>query len=329
MRGGGQWARVVGQQWTRVVGHRLARVQGRERIGLHGELREHTGKGKGNRHVAAPARPPGALRLPCGYRGAVIVNLHRRESGTGLPLVLLHAFPLSSAMWLGQREGLAADCRVITPDLRGFGGSQRGDDEPSVEAMADDVAGLLDTLGLDRVVLGGVSMGGYVAMAVHRRHPDRLRGLVLADTKAGADPPEAVRRRLAMAETVETDPDSRIVLEQVVPSLVGDTTRARRPLVLGRVTALAQAAPAYAVAWAQRAMAARPDSTAGLGGVAVPTLVVVGEEDTLSPVAEAEALAAAVPGAELVRIPAAGHLSPVEEPDAFNAAVRDFLRRIA
>src|SRR2546423_12564964 len=111
------------------------------------------------------------------------VDLYVRASGTGVPLVLLPAFPLNSAMWLAQREALSDICRVITPDFRGFGGSPLGVDEPSLDAFADDVARLLDARELDRVVLGGLSMGGYVAMAFVRRHPDRLRGLVLADTK--------------------------------------------------------------------------------------------------------------------------------------------------
>ena len=110
------------------------------------------------------------------------------RTGSGEPLVLLHAFPLSSAMWMSQREELAASCRVITPDQRGFGGSPLGDDPPSLDAAADDVAALLDKLGLDRVVLGGLSMGGYVAMSFLRRHGDRVDALVLADSKATADP---------------------------------------------------------------------------------------------------------------------------------------------
>src|SRR4051794_2955256 len=114
------------------------------------------------------------------------LDLHVREAGAGMPVMLLHAFPLSSAMWLGQRNELSDVCRVITPDLRGFGGSHLGDDEPSLDLMADDVARLLDNLSLDTVVLGGLSMGGYVAMAFARQHGDRLRGLLLADTKASA-----------------------------------------------------------------------------------------------------------------------------------------------
>jgi pimeloyl-ACP methyl ester carboxylesterase len=257
------------------------------------------------------------------------VDLYHRETGSGRPVVLLHAFPLSSAMWLAQRESLGAVARVITPDQRGFGGSPLGDDEPSLDAVADDVARLLDAKDLDRVVLGGLSMGGYVAMAFVRRHADRLAGLVLADTKASEDPAEGKQRRAQLATTVESDAESTVLVDQVLPTLVGPTTIERRALVYGRVKALVQAAPPSAVAWASRAMAARPESFAALASVRVPALVVVGEEDTLSPPADAEAMAEALPNARLVRIPAAGHLTAVEAPEEFNAAFRDYLDALA
>jgi pimeloyl-ACP methyl ester carboxylesterase len=253
------------------------------------------------------------------------VDLYHRDSGTGIPLVLLHAFPLSSAMWLAQREGLGDVCRVITPDQRGFGGSPLGDDEPSLDAAADDIAALLDAKGLDRVVLGGLSMGGYVVMAFLRRYADRVQALVLADTRAGADADAGRTKRLTMAQTLTDDPDSSVVVDEVLPTLLGPTTQQERPLVVGRVKAFAQAAPAAAVAWAQRGMAARPDSFDMLHAVGVPTLVLVGEEDGLIPPAESEAIAEAVPGARLVVLPRAGHLSALEDPDAFNAEVREFV----
>src|SRR3954454_9995590 len=163
-------------------------------------------------------------------------------------------------MCLSQREELAGSWRLITPDLRGFGGSPLPDDEPTLDAVADDVAAFLDNLGLDRVVLGGLSMGGYVAMAFLRRHADRVAALVLADTKAAADPPPARDNRERIASVVSADPASTILLDEVLPNLLGVTTLAERPMVTGRVKALVQAAPAVAVAWAQRAMAGRPDS---------------------------------------------------------------------
>src|SRR3954464_12646046 len=201
------------------------------------------------------------------------VDLYARESGTGVPVVLLHAFPLNSAMWLAQREGLSELCRVITPDCRGFGGSPLGLDEPSLDVLADDIARLLDQRELDRVVLGGLSMGGYVAMAFVRRHAARLRGLVLADTKASADPEPARKNRLRIADELTADPESEVLLNDVLPNLVGPTTMEKRPRIYGRVKALVQRAPAAAAAWAQRAMADRPESFGALASLAVPALV--------------------------------------------------------
>ncbi|MFI9553329.1 alpha/beta fold hydrolase [Nonomuraea endophytica] len=252
------------------------------------------------------------------------MQLYTRSAGNGVPVVLLHAFPLSSAMWLAQREGLAASCRVITPDLRGFGGSRLGDDEPSVDAMADDVAAMLDVEGIERAVVGGLSMGGYVTMAFCRRHPDRLLGVILADTKASPDPEQARDNRERIALRV-LDEGPGVLVEEVLPALIGRTTRERRAMVFGRVRGLVQAAPPAAVAWAQRAMAARPDSFDTLSGLKVPLLAIVGEEDELSPVADAEAMTRAVPDGRLEIIKKAGHLSAVEQPEAFNAAVADFV----
>jgi pimeloyl-ACP methyl ester carboxylesterase len=256
------------------------------------------------------------------------VDLHYHDAGTGTALVLLHAFPLSAAMWLAQREGLADTSRVITPDQRGFGGSPLGADEPSLDQVADDVAMLLDGLGLDRVVLGGLSMGGYAAMAFLRRHGERVAGLLLADTKAGADAEAARQNRERIAQLVTDDPGSSVVVDEILPTLLGETTMRERPLVAGRTKAFVQAAPPAAVAWAQRAMAARPDSFETLRAVSVPTLVIVGAEDALAPVAEAQAMADAVPGAALEVLDRAGHLSAIEVPDEFNAAVRRFLNRV-
>lgn len=257
------------------------------------------------------------------------VDLAYREVGVGRPLVLLHAFPLSSAMWLDQREGLSARARVITPDQRGFGGSPLGPssatDAPSLDACADDLADLLDALGLGQVVLGGLSMGGYVAMAFLRRHPERVEALLLADTKASADAEPARANRLRIADALDTDPASSVLVDDVLPALLGEATTSGRPLVTGRVRGLLQAAPAPAAAWAQRAMAARPDSLDVLRGTDVPALVVVGEQDALSPVADAQAMAEALPQGRLVVLPEAGHLSSLETPDLFNAAVLELL----
>ncbi|MBO2448128.1 alpha/beta fold hydrolase [Actinomadura barringtoniae] len=257
------------------------------------------------------------------------VQLYARDVGSGTPLVLLHAFPLSSAMWLNQREGLATRFRVITPDLRGFGGSVLGGDEPSIEEMADDVARLFRRLGITRAVVGGLSMGGYVAMAMCRRHPDLVMGVVLADTRASADTDEVRDGRVRQAERLETDGTVAVLVDEVLPDLVGPTTLRQRALVYGRVRGLVQATPPRAAAWAQRAMAARAESFETLRELKVPALVIVGSEDTLATEEDAHAMVDALPNAELLVIPRAGHLCAVEQPDLFNQAVAEFAAALA
>jgi pimeloyl-ACP methyl ester carboxylesterase len=252
------------------------------------------------------------------------VQLYTRDVGGGTPLVLVHAFPLSSAMWLAQREGLATRFRVLTPDLRGFGGSPLGADEPSVDTMADDLAALLDAKGIDRAIIGGLSMGGYVTLAFCRRHPDRLLGVVLADTKATEDTKAAREARLRMAERLETDQNVGVLLDDLLPRLVGPTTMRHRALVYGRVRGLVQSTPPLAAAWAQRAMAARPDSVGALAGFRTPTLVLHGAEDAIITEDDARALTDALPNAELIVIPGSGHLTAVEQPELFNDAVAEF-----
>ncbi len=252
------------------------------------------------------------------------MQLYTRDTGGGTPLVLLHAFPLSSAMWLAQREGLAAKFRVITPDLRGFGGSPLGAEEPSVDAMADDVAALFDAKGIDRAIVGGLSMGGYVTLAFCRRHPDRVLGAVLADTKATADTDEAREARLRTAERIESDGNVSVLLDDLLPKLVGPTTMGQRALVYGRVRGLVQSTPPLAAAWAQRAMAARPDSVGALAEFRTPTLVLQGAEDTIVTEDDARTMAEALPNAELIMIPGSGHLTAVEQPQLFNDAVTEF-----
>ena len=233
-----------------------------------------------------------------------------------MELVLLHGFPFDSSMW--SVPG------AITPDQRGFGGTPLGDAEPSLDVVADDVAALLDARGLDRVVLGGLSMGGYVAMAFLRRHPGRVGALVLADTKMTADPPAAAANRERLAAAVLEAGSSELLVEELLPKLVGETTRNTRPGVVSRISTVVASAPPDGVAWAQRAMAARPDSTETLAAARVPALVVCGDEDALSLPSAAEAMAAALPDARLVLIPGAGHMTAMETPEEFAAALAEF-----
>lgn len=253
------------------------------------------------------------------------------DTGSGLPVVLLHAFPLCSQMWDAQREALAGNYRVITPDQRGFGRSALGSDPPDLDVVADDIAALLDGKGIESAVIGGLSMGGYVAMALLRRHPHRIRGLILADTKAPADaePARANRERIAAAvESADSAFVAELLTAEMLPGLVGSTTVSSRPVILARVRDMLAAAPGAAVAWASRAMAARPDSFDTLRAVPVPALVIVGAQDALSPPAEAEQMASVIPAARLVEIPAAGHLSAIETPEPFNEAVTSYLAQL-
>jgi pimeloyl-ACP methyl ester carboxylesterase len=247
------------------------------------------------------------------------------EWGEGTPLVLLHAFPLSRKMWQYQYDGLTTQLRLVTPDLPGFGESARSSEQPDLGVMAEGVLGVLDRLELDRVLLGGVSMGGYVAMEVLRRRPQVVGALILADTKATADPETGAANRRRMADVLEEGRNTRVLVHDVLPTVVGDTTRADRPETVALLREIVEDTDPLGAAWAQRAMAARPDSFETLRAVRVPTLVVVGEEDELSPPSDAEAMAASIPGARLCVLEGAGHLSPVEAPDAFNDVVCEFV----
>lgn len=233
------------------------------------------------------------------------------------PLVLLHAFPLDSRMW----AGLSVHTRLITPNQRGFGGTRLGAIEPSLDAVAADVISLI---GDRRVVLGGCSMGGYVAMAVLRAAPELVAGLVLVSTRASADTPDGRANRESMAARIEAE-GPEFVPDTVLPTLLGAATLERRPSIVDDVRTLVSEQDGAAIAWAQRAMAARPDSSTVLRSVDVPTLIVRGEQDTLIPAADADALADLMPKAEVVILAGTGHLPPLEVPEEFTGAVARWL----
>lgn len=256
-------------------------------------------------------------------------NVHYLDQGVGtLALVLLHAFPLRAGMWTDQIEALTPRTRVVAPDLLGFGGTEAPDDPTaySVDVWADQVAGLLDHLGLGRVVLGGLSMGGYAAFAFVRRHRKRLAGLVLADTRPGPDSPEVADRRRAQADQVARHGTAEL-RGALLEGLLGEHTRAHRPDVVTAARALTDNPPAGFIG-ALGALRTRPDSTPDLAGITVPTLVVVGDGDTLSPPDVARDMHAAIPGSTLTVVPQAGHLSNIEAPEAFNRAISAFLTRL-
>ena len=247
------------------------------------------------------------------------------DAGSGPPLVLVHAYPQCREMWKPQLAGLADVARVIAPDVFGFGGTPLPDAGWSVDTMADALAAFLPAAGVSGpVVLGGLSMGGYVALAFARRHPDKLRGLILADTKAEPDNADAKAARDKAIEFARAN-TAAAVFEQMLPKALGETTRGSRPEVVAEAKRIASAQSVDGIAAALAALRDRPDATPGLAKIAVPTLVIVGAEDAITPPDVAKSMAAAIPNARLEEIPAAGHLSDLEAPDAFNAAVRAFL----
>ncbi len=242
--------------------------------------------------------------------------------------VLLHAFPVSSAMYDDVRDSLGEVCDLITPDLAGFGDAKLSDLEPSLDVYADDVVAMLDERGVDRAVFGGTSMGGYVTMAILRRHRPRVAGVVLADTKATADTPGARDNRLAVAEQVETAGSTEALARAMVPNLLGASTHADRPDVVDRVRGWIESADSQAVAWAQRAMAARPDSLDDLAIFDGPGLVVWGAQDVIIPRSEQALMRSELVDGDYVTLPGAGHLSAIETPKPFAAAVTDFLAKL-
>jgi pimeloyl-ACP methyl ester carboxylesterase len=255
------------------------------------------------------------------------VKLAWEEAGAGLPVLLLHAYPLSNSMWATQRSALAKKFRVITPDFRGFGGSALGAEDSSMELFADDVHALLTELKLGRVVLAGLSMGGYVAFAFYRKYASAVRALILADTRAQADSEESRQGRLETAALAEREGTAPVV-DRLLPKLLGESTQREKPEVVAQVRAMMLAASPAGMANAMRAMAARTDSVELLARIQCPTLVLVGEEDKLSSPSEAEKMAGSIPQARFQTIPGAGHLSSLEQPARFNMLLEDFLSRL-
>lgn len=251
------------------------------------------------------------------------------DTGSGLPLVLLHAFPVDARMWDGVRSDLTQELRLITPDQRGLGYSPLLDAQrpPSLNDVAADVVAMFDRLGLEKVVLGGCSMGGYVAMALLRFARSRVAGLLLSDTKASADSVQQCVNRLSVAERAETQGTRGWLAESMIPGLLGATSQSDRPGAVAALRALIEDQPPEGVSWAQRAMAARRDATSTLRETGVPALVIVGEEDTITPVSEAERMVDLLPYGELAVLPRVGHLPAFEDPVSFTDVVSRWLAR--
>ena len=256
--------------------------------------------------------------------------LNYSDDGPGPVVVFLHGFPLDLTMWDAQRETIGSMYRVIAPDLRGHGRSAAPDGIYPIDDMADDVVEMLDALKIaEPVVLGGLSMGGYVALSIAARYPKRLRGLMLMNTKATADPPETARVREELAREVEETGSVRSVVAAMLPRLFGPFAQANRPELIARIREVMERTSPRGVAGTLRGLAARADRTPDLARMSLPTLILAGSDDALIPLEESRAMASAMPNTEVVIVPETGHLAPLENPAAANAAILRFLGTLA
>jgi 3-oxoadipate enol-lactonase len=250
------------------------------------------------------------------------------DRSRGPVLVLAHGFPLDHAMWNGQIETLSARYRVIAPDLRGFGQSGVSEGTATMEQLADDLAGLLDYSAVrEPVVLCGLSMGGYIALAFWRKYAKRLRGLILCDTRAAKDAPETAAARLALAQRV-TSEGTHGLADTMIPKLFAPITLQQQPHLIETLRQVIARTDPRGIAAASRGMAQRSDFTAELHNITCPAAVIVGRHDAVTPVAEMQQMAATITNAQFTVIENAGHMSPLEQPEAVNAAIETFLQRL-
>ena len=239
-----------------------------------------------------------------------------------LPLVFVHAFPMGPRMWARQMSVISGR-QALAPPLPGFDGHPRVA-EPTMDAYARDVLASLDRAGIDRAIFCGLSLGGYVVFGILRQALDRVGGLILADTRTTIDTPERRAARVRSIQTARTAGPPAIA-DEMGPGLVSADTHAKRPAVDAEIRALIEAQTADAIADGLQAMMTRPDSAPDLAKARVPTLIIVGADDGITPVSDARSMQEAIPGSRLVIIPGAGHMSNLEAPEAFNTALVTFL----
>jgi pimeloyl-ACP methyl ester carboxylesterase len=259
----------------------------------------------------------------CPINGVTIHYEQGGEEHKADALVLLHGFPMDSRMWREQLGALSGARRIVAPDFRGFGKSSETGPF-TIEQLADDTMALVERLKLGRIVLGGLSMGGYVALAFARKYPSALRGLMLLDTKAEADGAEARENRDRMI-AIAREKGARPIAEAMLGKLIPEESAKRRPQLVRELRLMMEEQRPHTIANALAAMRDRPDQTASLASIAAPTLIVVGEKDAITPPEVARGMNERIPRSTLKVVSGAGHMSPMEQPEQVNTAVEQFL----
>jgi 3-oxoadipate enol-lactonase len=252
------------------------------------------------------------------------IRMAYSEAGSGIPLVLVHGYPLNRQLWHAQVEGLAGQARVLAVDLRGHGDSQTVPGPYSMDLFADDLNAFLDALGIDQpIILAGLSMGGYVAFAFFRKYARRLGGLILTATRAAADSAEGKAARDQSMMTAREKGVAAIV-EGMLPKMLAPSTLQERPELVEQTRQIMLHTSLEGVLGDLVALRDRPDSSSTLAQISLPTLILPGAGDQIIPLSEAQAMEAGIRGSRLVVIPGAGHLTCLENPAVFNQAVREF-----
>ena len=253
------------------------------------------------------------------------IQMAYTDSGMGRPVVLIHGYPFNRSLWNEQVAELSHSYRVIAPDLRGFGESDASEGPATMDRMAQDVALLLGHLGISRAVIGGLSMGGYVALAFYKQFPSRVRALILADTRAQADTEEGKQTRDEQAEKALAEGMAGIA-DAMLPKLLTPDTVSKRPEIVKRVRDMMLKTKPEGTAAALRGMAQRDDQTQLLPQISSPALIIVGADDAITPVADSEKMHNAIAGSRFVVLENAGHVSNLERTEEFNQHLLDFLR---
>jgi 3-oxoadipate enol-lactonase len=261
------------------------------------------------------------MRVEIGTRGVAY-----DDAGEGTPVLFVHGFPHHRKLWAPQLRALAGHSRAIALDLPGFGESDMAE-KFAIDAWADGLARFLDAVKIERAVVAGLSMGGYIALAFWREHRNRVHALVLSDTRAGADTEEGKQKRRETIELARRE-GPVAVARALLPGMVGKSTREREPAVVATMRAMLESASVDSIVGASEAMMHRADASDLLPTIDVPTLIIVGEEDVLTPPKEARAMHSVIRGSRLEIIPAAGHVSNVERPAAFNHVLTEFIDQL-